>query len=275
MTIALLEQPAHDILIDDVPIPGATLPTPSPLLQPPLTTIPLGSFQHPSWPTTATTLLAQHLVPLHTAHPFHPLSLFNLPLIGILRWRPLWYYYLDPAIDHTHNPPLQVPPPYHALPLHLRHFNHLLLLHHKAPSHLLRLRNFDNFAFNFNNNNNNNKLLTFSNKLSSNPRSTHSFPHSNSTFHLRLCPSPQHHLPISHRTLHQLQSLHRHQHHHRLHRNLPTFPYPSSHFRLLLSLLLPPMRHRPIALLIVHCDLRPLHDLLSNGLGTDLIGAFS
>ena len=175
----------------------------------------------------AITLLAQHLELLHAAHPFRPLYPFNLPLIGTLRWRPLWYYYLDPAIDYTHNPPLQVPPPSHDLPLHLKHFNHLLLFHHSAPSPLPRLRNFDNFAFNFNNNNNNKLLITFSNKLSSTPRSIHSFPHSSFTFHHPLCPSPQPHLPIRHRALHQ--SLHRHQNQHQLHRNLPTFPFPSSH----------------------------------------------
>ena len=212
--------------------------------------------------------LAQLLVPLRTAHLSRLLPPFILLLTGTLRWRPLWYYYLDLAIDHIHNLHLLIPPQFHDLPLHHRHFN-LLRLHHSLPSLLLRQRNFANSAFNFNNNNNM-PLITCNNRLSFTLPSILSFPHSSSTFLHPPYPLPQLHLPIHPPALHPPMLLQQPQNQHQLPRNPPTFPSPSSPLKRPPSLQPPPRQIRLTALLIAQFDQRLPHGCLSNGLGTDL-----
>ena len=204
--------------------------------------------------------LAQHLAPLRTAHLSRLLPPFIPLLTGTLRWRPLWYYYLDLAIDHIHNLHLLIPPQFHDPPLHRRHFN-LLRLHHSIPSLLLRLRNFANSAFNFNNNNM--LLITCDNRLFFTLLSIRSFPHSSSTCLHPPYPLPQLHLPIHPPALHPPLSLQQLQNQHQLPRNF-NLPLPPP------SLQLPPRQIRLTALLIAHFDQRLPHGCLSNGLGTDL-----
>ena len=205
-----------------------------------------------------------HDPPLHLKHFNHLLLFHRSAPSPPQRWR----NFDNSAFNFT---------PSHDPPLHLKHFNHLLLFHRSAPSPPQRRRNFDNSAFNNNNNNNNNNnrlLITFNNRLSSIHRSILSSLPSNFTFHNPHhppCPSPQPHLPPTHhRALHQPRPLHRHQNQRQLNRNPLTSPFPSSHLRPPPKPRLPLWRHRPIDLLIVHFDLKPLHEWLSNGFGTDL-----
>ena len=202
--------------------------------------------------TTATdhTPPNQHHAPIRTPHQAHLLPRL-LP----------WYCFRDLVIDHFRNLHILLPHQRHDLLLHHKHFNHLLQFHHKVPFHLLKLRNFDNFAFNFNTSN---KLLTtYNNRPCFTLLSILFSLLSNSTF-LQPFPLPQLHRPTHRPAQHPPLLLHLLQNQHQLPLNPPTFQSLFSPP----GLPLPIRQIPPITLLGARLDQRPHHACQSTGLAT-------